>query len=130
MVTLKIKDETGTGKLINEWNLLLKAEMITVRELITQRVKAEVETYNKTKEEFFNGLVQPTESEKCLNGYKMRERKAINIEVQINKALEAFESNGFFIIANDRQLDTLDEHLLIDDEICLIFIKLINLIGG
>lgn len=130
MINLKIKDETGTGKLINELNLLVNTSMLTVRELISQRVRAEVENYNKTKEEYFNGLVQPTESEKTLNGYKMKERKYINPEHQVNKALESFESNVFFIVANNRQLETLDEHILVDDETTLIFIKLVQLIGG
>ena len=130
MINLLIKDETATGKLISQLNLLIKGEMLTVRELITQRVNFEVSEYNKNQTEYFNGLVQPTDSEKDLNSYKMKEKKLINAEKQVEKALSAFEANGFFIIANDRQLESLDEHILVDDTLTLSFIKLVPLIGG
>lgn len=130
MLTLKIKDETGTGKLVHELNLLVNAEMLTVKELISQRVISEVENYNKTKEEYFNGLVQPTESEKTLNGYRMKERKSISSDEQIKKALESFNANGFFIIANDRQLERLEDHIMVDNKLSISFIKLVPLIGG
>ncbi|MFN8672723.1 MAG: hypothetical protein U0457_11675 [Candidatus Sericytochromatia bacterium] len=130
MNILKLRDETATGKINYEFELIIDAEIITVKELITKRVTYEVEKYNSQKEEFFNGLVQPTESEKSLNGYKMRHKKEINLNKQIEKALESFESNGFFIIANNRQLENLDEAIFLDKESNISFIKLVHLVGG
>lgn len=130
MAQIKIKDETGIGKMVNELNLLINAEMLTVEELISRRIYFEVEKYNAHKGEYFNGLIQPTDSEKILNGYKMKEKKAIDPELQVKKALEAFNSNGFFIIANNRQLESLEEHILVDDNLEISFIKLVQLVGG
>lgn len=130
MAQVKIKDETGIGKIVNELNLLINAEMVTVEELISRRVRFEVEKYNTHKEDYFNGLVQPTDSEKILNGYKMKEKKAIDPDIQVKKALEAFNSNGFFIIANNRQLENLEDHILVNANLEISFIKLVQLVGG
>lgn len=130
MAQIKIKDETGIGKMVNELNLLINAEMLTAEELICRRIHFEVEKYNAHKGEYFNGLIQPTDSEKILNGYKMKEKKAIDPELQVKKALEAFNSNGFFIITNNRQLENLEEHILVDDNLEISFIKLVQLVGG
>jgi hypothetical protein len=130
MANVKIIDETATGKVIQELNLLINAEMLTAEELISRRVRFEVEKYNNHKEEIFNGLIQPTDSERLLNGYKMKGKKEIDPDAQVEKALEAFNANGFFIIANNRQLETLEEHILIDDMLKVSFIKLVPLVGG
>ncbi len=47
-------------------------EKITVRELIRSRVYQEVKDFNTQQPEVFTGLVQPTETEQTLNGYKLR----------------------------------------------------------
>jgi hypothetical protein len=55
-------------------------ERITVRELIRSRVYQEVKDYNTNQPEYFQGLVQPTDTEKTLNGYKLRQLRQIDWE--------------------------------------------------
>ena len=73
MITLTINDETMTGVVQNTVELRFASESVTVKDIIEARVRAEVEKYNVSLTQFFNGLIQPTEAERTLNGYKKRE---------------------------------------------------------
>lgn len=127
---LHIKDETAIGDILNQIELEVEQEIITLKDLITLRVEAEVNTYNQRKVEYFNGLVRPSRAERTLNGFKMHERRAIDPEKQVYIALDAFLKNGYFVIVNNRQVETLEEELLIADNMDVSFIKLTPLVGG
>ncbi|MFZ1559744.1 MAG: hypothetical protein WAT37_07445, partial [Saprospiraceae bacterium] len=82
-MTLTIKDETFTGDIIREIDLIFKSEHITVKELITERVLQEVENYNSKLPEYYNGLIEPTDAERTLNGYKIHNNRTIDGEKQV-----------------------------------------------
>ncbi|QHT68045.1 hypothetical protein GXP67_16050 [Rhodocytophaga rosea] len=130
MRILIIQDETISGNILQKIELEVASEIDTLKDLIEKRVRYEVEMYNQKVTEFFNGLVQPTESERTLNGYKMKKNKAIDPEQQVYKALEGFQKNGFFVIVNDRQVETLDEQIWIGNGATASFVKLTQLVGG
>jgi hypothetical protein len=130
MKTITINDETAIGKVLNQISIEVENEIMTVRELIKARVFAEVESYNERLPEYFSGLVQPTEAERVLNGYKMRERRKIDAEKQFYIALDAFQKNAFFLLIDNRQPDTLDEEVLVTNDTTVSFIKLTPLVGG
>lgn len=128
--TLHIKDESTIGKLINELDLTFESSDITVRELIKTRILEEVKKYNTSQKEIiFNSLVQPTMTERIMNGIQ-KERKEVSWEEQFSIATKAFENNGYFILINDKQADSLDMMITITPETTVSFIKLIPLIGG
>ncbi|GAA4392980.1 hypothetical protein [Hymenobacter koreensis] len=128
--TLLIQDETATGSVLHRLALEISQETLTVRELIAQRVHQEVAAYNQRCEEHYFGLVQPTDSERTLNGYRMRQRKPIDFEKQLYQALQAFQQNGYFILVNDRQVETLDEQIWLGEGATASFVKLTPLVGG
>jgi hypothetical protein len=130
MPTITIRDETVTGQSIGEHPLDLLTERVTVRELIRSRVYQEVQDYNRRQPETFRGLVQPTDAEQTLNGFRVRDRREIDWKDQFEKACDAFERNGFFVLVNDRQPDSLDEELTIDPTTRVSFVKLVPLVGG
>lgn len=105
-------------------------EKITVRELIRSRVYQEVKDFNTQQPEYFQGLVQPTETEHTLNGYKLRKPRKINWETQFEKAITAFQSNGFILLVDDQQVTELDEEITIAPETAVSFMKLVPLVGG
>lgn len=105
-------------------------EQITVRELIRSRVYQEVKDFNTQQPEFFRGLIQPTETEQTLNGYKLRKPRKIKWETQVEKALTAFQSNGFIILVDDEQVTELEEEITIAPETSITFMKLVPLVGG
>jgi hypothetical protein len=131
--TLIVRDETATGDALHEFPLEFPTERITVRELIRERVYQEVSEYNfRSRREggLFRGLVQPTDTERTLNGFKVPKNRDIDWEAQFDRAIDAFGRNGFFILVEDRQAETLDETIVISPSTHVSFVKLTPLVGG
>ena len=129
--TLTVRDETATGTLLHQRTLDFLTEHVTVRELITRRVQDEVREYNRTRDrDVFVGLVQPTDAEAELNGYRAGARREVDWEKQRDAALAAFESNGFFVLVGDRQVESLDERIRVEVGTEVSFVKLVPLVGG
>lgn len=127
MKTIKIKDETTAGKIINEIALKFESEYITVEELISARIQVEVENHNNNVSSYANNLVIPVDLQQRLN---RKEPTIIDFEKQVYIALDAFKKNGFFIIVDNEQVEELDQKLLIDESSQVSFIKLTPLVGG
>jgi len=130
MALLTILDETATGSILSRLEVEITQEMLTVRELIARRVHDEVAAYNARQTGLFSGLVQPNESERVPNGYRLRPTKLIDAEQQTYRALEAFQNNGFFLLVNDRQAESLDEEVWLGAGAIASFVKLTPLVGG
>lgn len=128
--TVTIRDETAGGQMNHELTLNFLTERITVRELIRSRVYQEVDDYNRLRPETFSGLVQPSDAEKTLNGYKLKARRAIQWKPQFEKACEAFGRSGFFILVDDRQVEDLEEEIVLRHDTRVSFVKLMPLVGG
>jgi hypothetical protein len=128
--TITVRDETVTGQTISEYPLDLLNERVTVRELIRSRVYQEVQDYNRVQGGTFRGLVQPTDAEQTLNGYRVARPREIDWKAQFDKACEAFERNGFFVLVDDRQPDALDEEVVLTEKSTVAFVKLVPLVGG
>ena len=129
-ITLTIKDETAAGKTINELKVSFASELTTIREIINTRVKAEVEQYNNKMPEYFKGLVEPGDAERTLNGYKLKEKRKVDAEKQCLVALDAFQKNGFFILIDNIQSESLEQMVVINANTTISFIKLTPLVGG
>jgi hypothetical protein len=134
-MTLLIRDETTSGAVYNEMPLEFPTERITVRELIRERVYQEVQDFNRKREErIFRGLVQPTETERVLNGkpneFRLKAHRTIEWKPQFEKAIEAFDRNGFFILIDDKQAESLDQEFVIGHGTLVSFVKLTPLAGG
>ena len=131
--TVKIRDETtlniGPG---DDSGFLLEVpeERITVRDLIRARVYREVHDYNIDQPEYFHGLIQPSDAERSLNGFKMRKRRSIDPEKQFELAERAFCTNGFILLVDDRQVDELEEKIEVRPDTTVTFLKLVPLVGG
>jgi len=131
--TLKIRGETTFdpgGDEERGFTLDVVDERITVRELIRARVYREVRDYNLDQPEYFHGLVQPSDAERSLNGFKMRSRRKIDPERQFELAKRAFYSNGFILLVDDRQVDELEDEIQIRPDTTVTFLKLVPLVGG
>lgn len=127
---LTVHDEGTSGGRIRSFRLQLASERITVRELIERRVTQEVQEYNRAQPEFFEGLVQPTDAERVLNGYRLRKKRMLDAAEQCAKAIEAFQRAGFFLLVDDRQLERLDDEIAVRPDTEVRFVKLVPLIGG
>jgi hypothetical protein len=130
LTNLIVHDETTAGHKTNTLTLGWLAERLTVRELIRARIRQEVEDYNLREPECFRGLVAPTEAEHTQTGYKLRQRRKIDWEQQYERALEAFEHRGFFVLVGDQQAQSLDQTFVITAITQVSFVKLAPLVGG
>ena len=129
-VVVTVVDEATSGDSANELTLEFLDERISVRELIRSRVYQEVTEYNATLPERFRGLVRPTDAEVLLNGYHLRNPRTIDWERQYELALKAFDTNGFVILVDDRQLEALDEEIDLRHDSKITFLRLVPLVGG
>ena len=130
MPTLTITDETAGGKIINEIPVSFDSNLTTVQDIIKARVHAEVDAYNSRLPEYFRGLVQPSEAELTLNGFRVKERKQVDAEKQVLTALDAFQKNGYFMLIDNVQAERLDQMVVINPSTTVSFIKLTPLVGG
>lgn len=129
-IAITVKDETTGGKVINEIPISFSNELVTVREIIAARVHAEVEAYNNKLPEYYRGLVQPTDAEQTLNGFRLKTRKKIDAAKQFRAALDAFERNGYFVLIDNIQAESLEQMVVINANTEIGFVKLTPLVGG
>lgn len=129
-LALTLFDETTDGKMLHKVELHLVSERTTLREVISQRIQQEVDEYNNQQQKVFQGLVQPTDTEVILNGYRLQKKRIISFSKQLEKALQAFESNDFFVLLDNKQLEDLNNPFTLDENSHISFIKLVPLVGG
>ena len=127
---ITIHDETSSGEKTHSFTLECLTERMTVRELIRARIYQEVQDYNTREPEYFRGLVEPTQAERTLNGYRLRERRKLDWQEQFQRAVEAFERNGFFVLVGDKQAERLDDDFEVKVDTEVSFVKLLPLVGG
>ena len=131
--TLTIVDEKLTGERTPVFTLDSLTETMTIREVIRARIYEEVQDFNQKQKDglgIFRGLIQPSDTEVAMNGFKMKKPKHIDWEKQYEMACEAFEKNGFFVIVGDRQAESLDETFDVKVDTEVSFLKLVPLVGG
>jgi hypothetical protein len=111
------------------------SDRITVRELLRERVHHEVREFNRHEDQIvFNGLAQPDDIEQVLNGRRsechLKKHRILDWESQFAHATNAFEKNGFFILIDDKQAESLDQEFVIGPTTNVTFVKLVPLVGG
>ena len=127
-VTVKIRDESVPRSEVVEALLALTSAQLTARALISERVRMDVDRRLMDQ----NGLaaprlVAPAEKEAQLNTPR---RIAIDAEAQVEVALAAFEANGFVLLVDDRQIESLDAPIALIPDTVVTFLKLTPLVGG
>ena len=126
-----VRDETPFGQSLSELSLEFLSERITVRELLRERVHHEVREFNRQLDKLlFQGLVEPEDAERTLNGSKLKAHRTLDWEAQFEQAVKGFSANAFFILVDDRQAESLDEEFVVGPQSKVSFIKLIPLVGG
>ncbi|MFF4773595.1 hypothetical protein [Microtetraspora fusca] len=130
MALVTFRDETATGRSLDEFVLPGVPERISARELVRLRVREEVARYNAAPSAHFRGLVRPTEAEVELNGYRMRTARRLDWERQADAAEAAFARNGFILLVGDRQIEDLADEIDLAADPVVSFVKLVPLVGG
>src|SRR5262245_44224925 len=124
-VTLTVCDESNLGERRPAVTLHLPAPTITARELIRTRIFEEVKDYNEGRRDTFRGLVEPTAEERALNrnaDEKIRHRRRVDWHEQAPVALDAFERNGFLLLVDGRQIESLSDEIRLHPEAQVVFL--------
>jgi len=129
-MTVHIVDQVIPGQLSPAVSVLVPQAATTARELIRSRVQQEVERHNQLLPEVFCGLVQPEESERILNGFRMKTRRPLDWQKQFERACAAFQRNGFLLLVDGKQVSELDEPIELRADSEVQFVKLVPLVGG
>ncbi|WP_420553724.1 hypothetical protein [Tenacibaculum aiptasiae] len=127
MKSIVIKDENLGGNILNEITLKFNNEYISTLELIRERIKVEIERYKNDVNAYKNGLVLPINLETRLSKKTLPD---IDLEKQLYIALDSFQKNGFFILVDDEQIESVEQKILVDETTSVSFIKLTPLVGG
>lgn len=130
MAMVSFVDETTAGERSSAWHLEIFEERLPLREVIRRRVFQEVAEHNARGGDLFRGLVQPTDTERTLNGFKLKQPRRIDPEEQAARALEAFSRNGYIVLLDDRQVEELDAVVELTRGTRITFLKLVPLVGG
>jgi len=97
---------------------------------VRTRVREEVARYNAGPEPVFCGLVMPEGAQATREGFRMPRLRRIDWQRQADRAIEAFQRNGFFILVDDRQVMELDAVLNLTADSDIRFVRLVQLVGG
>jgi hypothetical protein len=130
MVLVAFVDETTSGERSDAWHLEIFEERLTLREVIRRRVFQEVAEYNASSALTFRGLVQPGDTERVRDGYRMSRPRRVDPEAQSARTVEAFARNGFVVLVHDRQVEDLETVLELRAGTEITFLKLVPLVGG
>jgi hypothetical protein len=130
LITVRIKDQSGAGRVAASMTLENISSTTTLRDLVRTRVREEVARYNAGPTPVFTGLVMPEGAQPATEGYRMEKPRRIDWERQADRAIEAFEHNGFFVLVDDRQVTELDQELDLTADSDIRFVRLVQLIGG
>ena len=127
--SVTIRDENLPRTEVVEVLLKLTNSRLTVRDLISERVRAECDKrlFDRAGQ-LAKRLVQPGPKEQEINGERVAQPD--DPERQIALALAAFENNVFVLLLDDRQAESLDEEIEIGDASVVTFLKLTPLVGG
>jgi hypothetical protein len=129
-ITVKIQDQSGAGRVGATTTLEGISHKITLRDLVRTRVREEVARYNAGPEPIFSGLVMPEGAQPTHEGFRMPQPRRIDWQQQADRAIQAFQRNGFFVLVDDRQVTELDEPLDLTPDSDIRFIRLVQLVGG
>lgn len=131
--SITFKDETLTGRLIQEISVPVVSETLALREIIMMRVEEEIKRREDEKHERFQALaIEPDEKERVLNGVR-ESRKSGEMpdpEAHGYRALRAFQQNAFFVLIDDVQVDNLEAQVAVRDNTTVTFVKTTPLVGG
>jgi hypothetical protein len=129
---ITVRDETvfRIGRPPIEFVLGCPADQMSVRDLIRHRVAHEVAQFNGCPTGYFQGFIQPTSAEETLNGFRVPKSHQIDPDQQFERAVAAFERNGFMVVVDDHQVEHLDDMVVLRPTTVVTFLKLIPLVGG
>ena len=124
--TVPARTEVPGGGPATEFDLEVLTEELTVRELLRAWV------HQTTKDDYAR-RVQEREAriDAAPHGRAdLRAVRAVDPEQAFEQALRAFEGNGVLVLVGEKQVQTLDERVVVRPGDAVTFLRLVPLVGG
>lgn len=131
--SITFKDETLTGRLIQEMSVPIDSETLALREIIMLRVEEEIKRREDEKHQRFLALsVELDEKERILNGVRQSRKSGEMPDPEAHgyRALKSFQQNAFFVLVDDVQVDDLEAPVVVRANTTVTFVKTTPLVGG
>jgi hypothetical protein len=134
-VTIKVH-EKSISKTDFEYKFIVTSDTIEVKELILERVKQEVLSYNENIADTLKQVDMSNAFETALNDEVktvLRNKRKLefeDIEKQYYTALDGFKKNKYFIFVNNKQYLNLDDKITVTHSMSVLFIRITPLVGG
>ena len=122
MARLHITDVAPGGYRLSGATVEDLPERATLRQILTQRLQAEVATYNRERGPKFQGLVQPADAVRYSDGFKMASPRTLD-DAQLFAAVEEAVKAGMVTFRfAQRTFADLDEELDLgeDDQLTIV----------
>ena len=120
-----IRDESMNREMLQEFNVAVAADRITVRDLIRTRVCQEFASENSQRV-----WASDIPNDKLPNNIARTTIMPSDWTSELAKALDAFITNRIVIFVNDRQVKSLDETIEIGTETKISFLRLGFMMGS
>ena len=121
-MVLTIHDESTGAPATTARFLTLPSAKLTARELIRERVILEVRQHNDSPSKPFVGLIKLSDEELTLNDRPAR--RVLDPDRQVARAYESFHKNGFALLVDGTQVESLDQELDLSPKSQITFLRL------
>lgn len=108
---LLVRDVSRAGHELGRRLLTGVPERLTVRELLAHRVRADVAAYNAEVGPVYRGLVQPADSIRHSDGFRMRRPRPQDADVYVAAVEEAVDADLLAVRLGPRLATDLDARL-------------------
>jgi hypothetical protein len=112
---LLMRDVTRAGRELSRWTVADLPSALTLGEVLERRIHAEVDAYNGAPGPVFVGLVQPADSIRHSDGYRMRSPRQLDATRALEAAREAVASGMLAFDIDGQRTADLDRLVEIDD---------------
>lgn len=129
LTAIAVEEKMTGGPSRRSYRLELPSERITVSELIRVYVADQLSKFNVSDRVVGPNFEAPEERLLNPDRHKVAGDK-YDCDAQFKKAVAAFRGNQFFVIVDGRQVEVLDEELVLNPDTKVSFLKLVPLVGG
>lgn len=113
MAEIRMRDVSRSGHVLGEARVGDLPERLTIRELLRARIRREVAAYNADPGATFRGLVQPADSIRHTDGYRMQEPRPLDPDQLIAAAEEAVAADMLSFRLGAETVSDLDRELVV-----------------
>ena len=139
---LKVRDTSMFGEVLFEMDLVFKGKTVSVAQLIETRVRKEcaLRAQGAIEKLPIHNIFDLDEKEIKLNELLEKQEKARNdiagkltetyLQQHVTTALKGFDSNQYFVVIDDQQVESLEQTVIIEPSTKVSFMRLQALVGG